>query len=683
MAVLIAVTTLLTVCDALAEIRVSAFAIPSPFVPSRDGWMECVVRIENVGTSVERGFVEVSSNASMASDDALMVRAPYAVAGEATINVQLPIRVSSSIGVPLNAVLTNEAGHRTAATTVDVADLAAPLLVDAAEPPRLAGVLRNATVGLDFALSPEHVYGRSHARTGVVESVIETSGVRRETATGDPVLPERAAGYAGTTVVVMRSDQLLRLPANQLEALANYVLAGGTLALVVVRVEDLRTDTVVSFVGPDVIQGPIQRILRRLAGKSVVKKREAYSPAEDADGGVVFPGEAIRNGLVGFGGGNTRPTMFGGSASYGLGEVHLLPIDPTQGPGLEDAWVQARMRDLVVHAWNRRKFLAAQHGVLPPSGINDVVEVLDPNRSTGWTIAVAAMVLVVYAVIAGPVNFSLAARRQRPMRALWVLPVLSLGTFLLLVVLGIAAKGPLGEARHLTLIDAGAGMSKAPAFRYRGFYTPNSRQLTVRATDPSGVVDASTKPRAGAVRTLLVDRHGVELRGLSTIPWESVVVREDGFASLGAGLSVVLDLNDELTLTNRTSRNLRGVIAIKPPRRRTGERSVFYFPQILDGESKRTSEAQSLSIRPWIAARVPRRDGLGPVASLLDQSSKGLTEAWLALGSVSPTESDWWPEDVPVVLAQMDGGEGSSTDSGLRIRSDRVLLRVVGFGGER
>jgi hypothetical protein len=42
---------------------------------------------------------------------------------------------------------------------------------------------------------------------------------------------------------------------------------------------------------------------------------------------------------------------------------------------------------------------------------------------------------------------------------------------------------------------------------------------------------------------------------------------------------------------------------------------------------------------------------------------------------------DWWPEDVPVLIAELDGGESKLRDSGLRVEQDRVLLRVVGYGG--
>jgi hypothetical protein len=43
--------------------------------------------------------------------------------------------------------------------------------------------------------------------------------------------------------------------------------------------------------------------------------------------------------------------------------------------------------------------------------------------------------------------------------------------------------------------------------------------------------------------------------------------------------------------------------------------------------------------------------------------------------------TDFWPSGVPVLLAQWVGGEGEALDSGYALDADRVLLRVVGFGG--
>jgi hypothetical protein len=51
------------------------------------------------------------------------------------------------------------------------------------------------------------------------------------------------------------------------------------------------------------------------------------------------------------------------------------------------------------------------------------------------------------------------------------------------------------------------------------------------------------------------------------------------------------------------------------------------------------------------------------------------------MASAGGTAVDWFPDDVPVVLGEIEGGEGAKSDTGLRVESDRLLFRVVGEGG--
>jgi hypothetical protein len=63
------------------------------------------------------------------------------------------------------------------------------------------------------------------------------------------------------------------------------------------------------------------------------------------------------------------------------------------------------------------------------------------------------------------------------------------------------------------------------------------------------------------------------------------------------------------------------------------------------------------------------------------RASEDMTQAWSALGSAAGQSVDWWPDDVPVVLGEIVGGEGVTSDTGLRVESDRLFFRVVGEGG--
>ena len=115
------------------------------------------------------------------------------------------------------------------------------------------------------------------------------------------------------------------------------------------------------------------------------------------------------------------------------------------------------------HAWDRANVVALQHGEagLDDSRVSGVRRVLDPNESTRWTVVVSALLLLVYAALAGPLNFFVAQRRGKPLTALLYLPVWAALALVSIVLLGILGKGVVGRARHLTLIEAGAGMARA------------------------------------------------------------------------------------------------------------------------------------------------------------------------------------------------------------------------------
>ena len=159
--------------------------------------------------------------------------------------------------------------------------------------------------------------------------------------------------------------------------------------------------------------------------------------------------------------------------------------------------------------------------------------------------------------------------------------------------------------------------------------------------------------------------------------------------SLGEGLSIVPTPGEaSLTVVNRTGRDLRGAILKMPagdPR---------YFARIRDGEKVSSQAGRELGTTPeersWIT-NIERPSAAGTLdvhpldasslRPLLERDAPGLVEAWSALEATAGQYVDWFPPDVPVLLAQLDGGEGRTSDSGLRLESDRLLVRVVGYGG--
>jgi hypothetical protein len=380
---------------------------------------------------------------------------------------------------------------------------------------------------------------------------------------------------------------------------------------------------------------------------------------------------------VGYQGGNLRKTPWGAAASYGLGEVHLLAFDPSSAEALSDPWTRFKIVDLVRHAFDREPLAVVRHAASMPgaASVDSVRRELDPNQASRWTIVVSALVLLLYAALAGPLSFYLAARKGRPLRALWQLPLWSAATLLAIALLGVFGKGVSGRARRLSLFETGAGMTRAAAARFRGFYAASSRELTVRAGRREHVLDLAAA--AGDVaRTLMIDRDGPRLEGLRTKPWQTVLVREEGFGDLSGGISLVVDGEDYI-VKNRAARDLIGVIL------RTPGGMLTYFPRIKDGQGVRASAGRNLGPA---GGGGPARGHAVPLdaarfAPTLETDFPGLGRAWTALEPSFAPDSEWWPPDVPVLIAGLDGGEGKLSDSGLRVDYDRVLIRIVGTGG--
>jgi hypothetical protein len=226
----------------------------------------------------------------------------------------------------------------------------------------------------------------------------------------------------------------------------------------------------------------------------------------------------------------------------------------------------------------------------------------------------------------------------------------------------------------LALIESGAGMSRAPITRFRGIYASSARERTVQASARGSVLDVTSDgERTG--RRLVVDRDGARLTNLRGRPWEVVVVREDGFIGLGGGVSLLRGEDGLVSIKNRLGRDLLGVV-LTPG----SSRDSRFFVRIKDGETVTEAAGEVLPIAT--SGGLGRSAlGLGPIKERLDSCSKGLSSAWDAIEGATTRNVDFWPADVPVLVGQLDGGEGKLVDSGLPLEADRTLVRVVGEGG--
>lgn len=651
---------------AQVPLRIDAVPVLGANSPSVDGWGEVQVRLENNSPAPLTGFVELRTSGGGRTTPRVLSRAPFALAVKARVNLLLPSHGLVARSFESKIAVVDGQGELLNELVLPASRALDPLIFDLNSPSRIGPVLN--TQPLPIRRRGMGFYGGA---------TLSVTTPQTNPITGELALPDLAAGYASATLLLANGRILSRLSPQALDALCSWLLAGGALALVIDRPEDLRSAWLEALAGGHVTSSAAPRPLSGVAQFAV--------PIEPSGkGGFGAPRISVESAkpspelsatFFGLSGANLRVSPWGEAASYGLGEVHFLAFDPDTELAANDPWARLKMLDLARHAWERSNAVALPHGQASLDDLrgDDIRRVLDPNEATRWTVVVSTLLLLIYAALAGPLNFYLAQRAGRPLRALVYLPVWAGLAMASIVVLGVLGKGVNGRARHLTLIEAGAGMARASITRFRGLYAARADEVTVRA-ERGSVLDVVGEAD-DVSRDLVVDRDGLRLERLRQKPWQVQVVREDGFTNVGAGVSLVLEASGELSIKNRCARDLLAVVV-------KGARGGFsYFPKIADGETVHLKQGRPLGAVPAPSPYGTHVLSVGNFHDEVESAAKGVGAAWNALESLTGSDADWWPEDVPVLIGELEGGEGRTRDSGLRVDVDRVLVRVVGYGG--
>lgn len=636
--------------------------------PAREGWFAYLVQLHNPtgeslsGDLVLRGQPQMWGGSGAPGD--VLMRTTFAVEPGQTAHLELPLHGYRAHGIQVQAVTSD--GVKIGEADGQHAASGDALLFDLTVPSRIAKELTAKTL-----VRPAPGYMSAPGSGSATMQTISVTSPRVDAKTGAALAPTHAAAYSTATLVLAESEDLEALSEAQLIALSGWVLSGGSLAVSVTRPEDLRGNVLPRFAGDVLREGPL--------GSAASITLTSYVPDEGAPtGSGSFQVESATardvtwGALVGYRGGNLQETRFGASATYGLGEVHLLAFKPNREPFLGDPWVQFQLMTLMERAMSVRTHVASPFALQAPGDwrAQQVRRSLDPNVGNHWVNIVSAILLLLYAIVAGPINFQKAAKSGQPLRALVRLPLISLIAFLAILTLGWVSKGARSRARHLTLVEAGGGMSRASAVRFRAFYGPSADELRVRSTERGNVLATVQQDSAGLHENHM-DRDGFRLDDFSAGPWETVVVREDGFLNLAGGVALAAR-GDDVVVHNRTGKPLAGVVVTRPDGR------MFFHARIEDHAQVLASDGASLFTNTPGSGSTAL--DLGVFRGDMEQVVPGLGaafETWETMNS----EAEWWPSNTPVLLAQWVGGEGKLEDSGYEIDNDRVLLRVVGFGG--
>jgi len=644
-----------------------------------NGWSEIAVRVDDVGPSAAKGTLELSTTQGFGGNVELATRAPFAVPAGRSAIVLMPLHPYSPWYPPqVTLIAKSDAGTKLASASVTIDTAASPLLVEIAQPARLAVALRGWTVPTGW--SP------TGSGSPANPPAISVGAPEVDRTTGDPILPDRAVGYASVSAIVVRSDRLVLLDEVRQAALVDWVEGGGTIGVAITRPEDLRAPIVTTLVGGEASKAmPPARLFTLPAfDKPAPEPLDAPAPGEPAQAqrpSHVGPSAALAAKLAGYDGARLHASDFGATAPFGLGEVHLLAFDPSGPVALGDPWAATRVVAMVGRAWDRRSRIALPEGGGDRSTarLEDVRRALDPNESFRLGLAVSTALLVLYAIVVGPLVFGRATKRAAPLLPLRWVPVWSAAAFFAIVVIGLGVKGWRGRARHLTFLEAGSGAARAAARGYRGFFASETRSLRVATSDRASVLSmaATDSLLRGAPGVLDLDAAGATLSNLTSLPWQTVVVREDAHASIGAGVVLAQTAAGAYTVENRSGHVLKDVLVHAP------KQDVVYFSTIDDGQKVEVERGRVLprvGMMGVAGSHHVRSLGTDQIAGAMGgRDGRRVAETWKPIESAAGSNIvDWWPEDAIALLGEIVGGSHATRDAGLVLESDRTLLRVVG-----
>lgn len=300
---------------------------------------------------------------------------------------------------------------------------AGPLVREEIHPPRSSNAF--ASLRHSIYVVPTVLVLQSPTETFTLPFAVDSPGANIKTVS-ETQLPRNYRGYDGVRLLVVQGHLADRLKPDQLAALDQWILLGGRLAVVTPRHhQEVREDAWLAERLPAVPEGVTEATLDDLApgaGESpVLMTRWDRPPAEDA---VLWRTEAGPAALI---------------AYRGAGEVHALGVDPSGFGPVEMATPVGRAVRALLDTWilgPGREDIRARHlwstADVDP-GFEDVM--LLPNL---W---VVTLLIVLFVVVVGPLNF-LILRRRRQLELAWAtIPGLSIIFFVAVYAYGAAAKG--------------------------------------------------------------------------------------------------------------------------------------------------------------------------------------------------------------------------------------------------
>ena len=416
-------------------------------------------------------------------------------------------------------------------------------MVVLSDPPRLRGSLLDIEVD-QMATAP--AWGGPSTPTTVR---VPVGVVPFDPATGDPILPTQAVGWATTGLLVASAPDLARVGAAEQRAIVDWVRSGGEV-LVFPRTEaDLGDPFIQSLVGE----------VERFESTPTTDQEALVPPGARG----VYYRSADRD---------FRTEAFGGSRRLGFGLVHLATFDGTRPPFVDASQTRATVEAILAHPHTQ----GVAKPVLPLGRRQDNLSeewwgggptfgalraALDPNEGYKPALGLVAVVLLLYVVFVGPVNFAFVRKRARPTFALVTTPIAAMLCLAVLLGVGYLGKGTRMRYRAVEIVELQERDALGPARRYTGLFLTRPTAFDLESPD-NGV---ATVVRPSSSELAPVVDHGGErpvLRRVRGRLWETVFVREERIVDMGGGVRFERSGQRLVAVHNEGSETLRGGVVV-------------------------------------------------------------------------------------------------------------------------
>jgi hypothetical protein len=401
----------------------------------------------------------------------------------------------------------------------------------------------------------------SHLRGALLEMEVEEPGVGaygaprmvrlpigtvpQDARSADPILPQNPVAWSAVSLLVTSAPAFERVGATERAAIVDWIRAGGQLLVFLRSDGDVGGPALTELLGPSRLE-PLED--EGLASSFVPPNAEARQ--------VVAP--------------HVRGEVFGGSKRIGFGRVFVATYEGTS-PRFASA---AQTRELVRAILSRNRTPGADVPAMPFGRYEDRISddffgggpsfsalrpSLDPNEGYRPALALVAVVLLLYVLLVGPVNFTFVGRRGKPTLALLTTPIAAAGCLGVLLMVGYLGKGVTMRHRSVQVVEILEGESAGPARRYGGLFL--TRPASFDLPSPERGI-ARPIGDGGDHPTTVADGESTTLRGMQGGLWETIFVREDHIQDLGGGILFERAGRRVVAVVNPSAHDLHGAVVV-------------------------------------------------------------------------------------------------------------------------